>query len=384
MAKKNKKTAKPIKAWVTALVSGTAPSDPTEGWAVAEAWLADGSGSLESLDPRLALSAIEAAVGAQSVDRLQALDDSPDKELRKAGRRALHRLRSAGVEVTAISRAHSFTLGAEALTIPSRAFLGHTHQEGYAPFLLTATDVEGSCILAGEIGGNEGVRNTTHMHVTRRDLREVWKDADASSDLVEVPFTTGMHFVKHGMESAKELSGRSPHDWKHFLGHISEGTITAAQLLDPTDGMATTLDEEQLAELNEGHLLTERTWFRFWPIPDEAISALFDDLSNAAESAIEVSEERKTERQTEAFNNAADKALADDPVRKQWLTSTRISVAVLIAEGNAEAAAEVHNLSLALQAGLPGHRLAPVLASLRFQAFKLASMAGQAEGTPLP
>ncbi len=382
MAKK--KTAKPVKAWVEALTTGTAPEPAPEGWAVAAEWLADGSGSLDSLAPSLALSAVEAALAGERVARLQVLDDSPSKALRKAARRALHRLRSAGVEVASAPQSNAFSLGAEIVDIPSRAFLGHPHQEGYAPFLLTATDAEGSCILAGEIGGIQGVRNTTHLHVTRRDLREVWKDADGNGDLTEVSFVTGMHFVKRGMASAKALSGHSPHDWDHFLGHISQGTQTAAQLLDPAEGLPAKLDEPALANLDEGKLLAEREWFRFWPVPEEAISALFEDLSTAAASDLAPSEEAHAGRREDAFEKAADQALADDAVRSRWAEYLRISVAVLRADGDEAKATEVHNLGLALAAGLPGHKLAPVLASLRFQTFKMASMMGQMEGMEPP
>ncbi len=376
MGKKNK-AAKPVKAWVEALGQGTAPDNAPEGWAVAEEWLADGSGSLESLDARLALSAVQAAVAAQAIGPLQALDDSPDKALRKAARTALHRLRSAGFEVTEAPRSHRFSLGAEIVDIPSRAFLGHAHQEGYAPFLLTATDQEGSCILAGEIAGSEGVRGTTHLHLTRRDLREVWKDAEGNSELAEVSFVTGLHFVKRGMETAKALSGRSPHDWDHFLGHLSQGTLTAAQLLDTADGLASELDEGALDQLDEGKLLAEREWFRFWPVPEEAINTLFEDLTRAAEADLAPSDEAANERRADAFRAAADKALADPTIRERWQEYLRISVVVLQARGEPERAAEVHNLGLALAAGLPGHKLAPVLASLRFQTFKAASMLGQ-------
>jgi hypothetical protein len=380
---KKKNTAKPVKAWTEALTAGSAPADAPEGWAVATEWLADGSGSLESLDGRLALSAVSAAGATKAVARLQALDNSPDKDLRKAARRALHSLRSTGVEIVDTPKATRFSLAAEVLDIPSRAFLGHAHQEGYAPFLLTATDAEGSCILAGEIGGTQGVRNTTHLHVTRRDLREIWKDAEGNADLTEVTFVTGMHFVKRGMGSAKSLSGQSPHDWEHFLGHISQGTQTAAQLLDPADGLPTELDEPALGALDEGKLLAEREWFRFWPLPEDAINALFEDLSTAAmASELVPTDEAQPEHQEEAFEKAADEALADTAVRTRWAEYLRISVAVLLAQGEDAKATEVHNLGLALAAGLPGRKLAPVLASLRFQTFKMASMMGGMEPPP--
>lgn len=379
MAKKNK-PAKSIKKWVEHLGAGTAPDSAPEGWAVAEAWVADGSGSLESLDGSLALSAIDAATSAEAVPRLQALDDSPVKDLRKAARRALHRLRSTGVEVVEPATTKSFSLSAEVLDIPSRAWLGHAHQEGYAPFLLTATDAEGSRILAGEIGGTQGARNMTHLQVTRRDLREVWKDAGNSSDLNEVAFTAGLHFVQRGMGWAKSLTGKSPHDWDHFLGHIPKGVQTAAQLLDPADGLPKTLDASLLDALDEGRLMAERTWFRFWPVPDDAIGMLFEDLNAAVTSDLEVSEEAQAQRRNDAFNKAADTALAEDEVRQRWLAYLQISVTVLQAQGEPDIAAEVHNLALAVRDGLPGHMLAPVLASLRFQTFKLASMMGQAEG----
>ncbi len=381
---KKKKAARPVALWIEALSMGTAPENAPEGWAIAEAWLADGSGSLETLDGRLALSVVEAAGDAGEVERLQGLEDSPDKALRKAGRRALHRLRSAGLSVNEPPRSNVFSLQAEVVDIPSRAFLGHAHQEGYAPFLLTATDSEGSCILAGEIGGGEGARNTTHLHVTRRDLRDVWKDAEANPDMVEVSLVTGLHFVKRAMDVARTLAGRSPHDWDHFLGHISQGTQTTAQLWNPGEGLSTELDESLLEGLDEGHLLAERSWFRFWPVPEEAISALFEDLGSAAASDLTVSEEVQAERREDAFRKAADRALEDDTVRQRWLTSMENSVAVLRAGGKEEAAAEVHNLALAIRAGLPGRRLAPVLASLRFQTFKLASMMGQMDGMEEP
>ena len=55
---------------------------------------------------------------------------------------------------------------------------------------------------------------------------------------------------------------------------------------------------------------------------------------------------------------------------------------VLLAQGEDAKATEVHNLGLALAAGLPGRKLAPVLASLRFQTFKMASMMGGMEPPP--
>ncbi len=378
----SKKKSKPVPAWIEALSSGTAPEEAPAGWAVAQEWLAEGSGQLEGLKPRLALSAIEAAASTQAVPRLQGLDDSPDKGLRKAARRALHRLRSSGVVIEDTPRSTTFSLRKEAVAVAPKAFLGFPHQEGYAPFLLSTTDDEGSCILAGEVGGGQGVRNTYHLHVTRGDLREVWKDAVQSSELVEIDFTTGLHFVRSGMEHARSLTGAAPKDWPHFLGHLAEGTLTAAQLLDPAAGLASTLDTAALREMAETDPLTVRPWFSYWPLPKGAMEKLFADLEEQLGSELEISPELEQERRDRAFADAADEAFAEVEVREQWRAHLGIAVAILRAQGDQDAATEAHNVALAVEQGLAGHEIPPVMSSLRYQAFRFATMLGQLNAAP--
>lgn len=95
--------ANPSKTLLEQLLSGApVPGHPDEAVARARALAAEPSAQgVAALPHALALAVIEAAVSKQAVEVLNALTDKSagSKELAKAAKRALHQLRSAGVEV---------------------------------------------------------------------------------------------------------------------------------------------------------------------------------------------------------------------------------------------------------------------------------------------
>ena len=144
-----------------------------EGDAAALAWL-DGTGSIQDVDPGMAMNAIQAAVAQQKVALLQGLEKAP-KVLRKAARLGLHQLKSQGVNVQA-APSRSFGLKGAEIDPDPTALLGPADQDGYSEFLLGWTDAEGTCILMGRFGGTEGMRDLSHGHASRGELRRMLRE----------------------------------------------------------------------------------------------------------------------------------------------------------------------------------------------------------------
>lgn len=187
------------------------------------AWAHEGAGSLATLpDP---LAAIEAAGLVGNLAALQAVN--APKDLRKAAALALHKARSRGVMVPApTTRPVVFSLGREAVDVPSRAFLSLPDMDGDVELLLTCTDGEGTCALGVILGGTGGLREARHAHLTRGQLRDTWKTAERRSDLAELPFAAGLAIALGTPELVRD------HAWTHFLEHVPADVLAAARTMD--------------------------------------------------------------------------------------------------------------------------------------------------------
>lgn len=196
------------------------------------AWAHDGTGPLAALPD--ALSAIDAAAELGNVRALHGV--TAPKELRKAAAAALHRLRSRGVRVEAPVAPRVFALPREIVDIPARAFLSVPDREGDIELLLSVSDDEGSCVLGVVVSGSAVVREAQHGHVSRSELREIWRKSAGREDFSEIPFASAVHFADLWLGASS--AGRH-HAWTHFLEHVSPATLIAARLLDPMRGAPT-------------------------------------------------------------------------------------------------------------------------------------------------
>lgn len=193
------------------------------GDAATVAWAHDGQGALATLaDPELAILAAERLGNVSALQSVTA-----PKDLRKSAAAALHRLRSQGVKVEEKVAPAAFTLTAEKVDLPSRAFLSIPDRDGEVELLLTASDQEGSCVLATIVGGPTLVREARHAHLGRGELRTLWREVTDRGLHAELPFVAGLHFAE------RLLAPTGNHDWKHFLDHVPAGTLQSARILDP-------------------------------------------------------------------------------------------------------------------------------------------------------
>ncbi len=190
------------------------------GDAATVAWAHDGTGDVVSLaDPELAIAA---AAELGNVVALQSV--VAPKSLRKAAAAALHRLKSRGVKVEDRAPVRAFTLAAEAVDVPPRAWLGAPDADGNIALVLTATDLEGSCVAEVRLGIPNP--HMEHGHASRGEVRELWRRLAADAGLKEVPFSLGLNLADAA------VSGSHDHGWKHFMEKISATQLTTARGLD--------------------------------------------------------------------------------------------------------------------------------------------------------
>lgn len=202
-----------------------------QGHAATVAWAHLGEGELASLpDPELAIAA---AAELGNVRALQSVQ-SP-KSLRKAAAAALHRLRSRGVKVEDAAQPRQFTLGAETVDVPPRAWLGRPDAEGRIPLVLTATDAEGSCVA--EVPISEPEARIGHGHANRGEVRELWRRLEADPTMKEVPFVLGLHLAD------RVAGGRHDHGWEHLVEKVPATMLARARLYDPSSFAADAIEE---------------------------------------------------------------------------------------------------------------------------------------------
>jgi hypothetical protein len=345
---KNKKKARWDSAQVEALVSGG-------GDATARAWL-DGQGDLDG-DASLVLSAIEAAVKLQAVAPLQALDAGPHKKL---GRKALHRLRTAGVEVEAPRAQTSFSLARERITVEPVAYVGPPDPDGYSEFMLAYTDEEGTCAVMGWFGGPRGIRNTSHGHLTRTGLRELSRDLQAAPHLVRLPFIEALAHILPAAAQAEAVEGHPPHDWEHFVTHVPQATLTASLTHDAARSRAEAVDAEQLK--GSSHLASN-PWFQLWPVAPEAMEQVVTQL--AAKMDEPDGEDGEPADMMSELSAAAETALSG--MREEWARRARLAATACDALGDSDGATTAAMIALAIEADMPASELPLVERTLQMQ-----------------
>lgn len=340
------------KTIVDALVSGAGVDE-------ARHWLDSGDGDPGSWHATLAGSAIEAAIQLKLVDRLQSLERAP-KELKKAARRGLHKLKSQGLTVTEAAPA-AFALTREAIVVPPVAFLGPPDIEGYSEFFLAFTDAEGTCALMGRFGGSEGLRSVSHGHISRKSLRSMKQEM--GQILVEVPFTEGLHHILPGVDTFAELRGGASHDWEHFATHVPEATFDQARQ-DP-------LPSADSAEVAGTSALPSDIWFAMWPVSDEAISQVVQAFAERAESG-------ENTDLAPLLEEAAEVALSES-IRAEWLRRSRLAASASRARGEEHLTSSALRLAKALEDGVSGKDIPLVTSMLQAN---VAMLAAQAQADP--
>ncbi|MFZ5482398.1 MAG: hypothetical protein ACOZNI_36890 [Myxococcota bacterium] len=308
-------------------------------------WAHEGKGDVSRLpDPLLAIAAAAALGNTKALQSVQG-----PKELRKAAAAALHKLRSQGVKVEAPVAPKSVGLGKEVVDVPSRAFLSLPDNQGDIELLLSSTDREGTCLLGVVLGASGTVREAQHAHLSRGELRDVWKQAEGRADIREVPFTTGLHFA--------DLWLQKHHAFTHFCEHVPPATLASARLLDPMTRAPAPAADEDPEKI--------QPWVAPLGMLDEA--SLHEGVHRAIDqmnSEIATDDDQRKALVDAAIDEAAD-AVLHARNRAPLARAAELAAVAYRFHGYAKVAAELRDTARKLEAGDPGRTMPPVVLAVR-------------------
>lgn len=311
-------------------------------------WLRDGSGNLDGVLKGRALAAVEAAVAMGNGAALAALKaNAKDKDVRKAAGAAMHRLKAAGQQVAEVRAPAQWSLGKEeAPVLPPVSFLSPPDADGCFSFLLIATGDNETVAFGGLAGGASGFRDVDHTHLSRSSRRNLLDDARRDPGIVEVPFFAALHYLEKGFA----MSGTTPHEWEHLLIHVDEGVRTSARLLDPLGQAPAAPHPDVLAQvvplLDGPHALLL--------IPDQdVVTTGMVEVLGAKVSPIEISEEARQQRVSDALDGAANAAVSGYK-RPVWALAMEVLAYLSQTAGWEDLGEPARHTALALRSGWEG------------------------------
>jgi hypothetical protein len=327
------------------------------GDAATVAWAHEGQGNLAALaDPMLGIAAAAALGNVAILQKVVA-----PKELKKAAGAALHRLRSAGVKVAAPAAAAHFVMAADTSFLPSRAFIGVPDRMGDIELILSVTDAEGSCMLGMLVGGEDGISDIRHSHVSRNELRETWKQLE-KNQLAEIPFTTGLNLAD------QLLSPRNDGNWRHFLEYVSAGTLASARLLDPLAKLPAEVEEDP-EKIGKDWALPVRMWDA--TLLKKAVAQQKTGLLEASFGAISSEQGKEDEQYNAVIRSICEQMLEPKklPLWKQYIEMVELAFRLNGRVGSADRAA---GYLRAVEAGQPLITLPPVVNSVKVALYQEA------------
>lgn len=313
-----------------------------QGDAAALAWL-DGSGNIQDMGPAMAMNAIQAAVLQQNVALLQSLESAP-KVLRKAARLGLHKLKSQGVSVQEAAPSRSFGLKSAEIDPDPTALIGPADREGYSEFLLAWTDQVGTCILMGRFGGAEGMRDLSHGHSSRGELRRMLREmSEQVPYMTRMPFDDAMRFVLPAVERVRELSGGVPEGWEVFAGSVPPERLQPSQTAPAPGGKVDT------DALQGSSALVNHPWFSLWPVETDLVQKMVGALAQAMEAPeSDDPTDNEVTDMTQILSDMAAEGLDNPEIRGEWVRRAAMASVACQARGEDYAAEMAANLHKAL------------------------------------
>ena len=288
----------------------------SEQIAAAEAALGrDGEADERLLDWLGSQATGEAAEALQRY--LRAADD---KQRIKQARRALHRLRSQGLDVEAPGEpaaAAGFTLAIDSDPLEgARAYLTSIDGRGARlVWVLWRAASGGSRLLQAVVDDSVGVREAEIATVTRNGFREYIGQVDANPTilLAQVEPSLAIEALQAAARRSEESGNKVPAAYPEFArrAHVSAGGAGAAtariyELIDAGElGGDAALIEASMTLLRE-------PYFQSWAMEGAAVDAAAEEVHSAETSTLMISEEQRRERMQAAIRNAVHESFNPD------------------------------------------------------------------------
>jgi hypothetical protein len=274
-----------------------------------------GEGSQLGPASTVALGLVKSQAAAQ---RLLELTEADSKEIRKAARRGLHRLRSLGIqpEVPAEPLAQVPTSRSEP---ERRAWASAIDGEGSRfLFLAVPRPLGGTALIVLLVNDVRGFQEARVGYLEQGEAQGRVEEMARESGFpaVEIPFDYGRHLVKEARSLTEAAGRKAPTDylvWREIIGEPEE-TWEKPPIYQELSAYAIKGDQSLLEQ--SSHLLDLRE-FAGWYLESEGVQECIQELERIRSGGLVLSPTAQKEREEQTLAKALE-ALFPPPVRARY------------------------------------------------------------------
>jgi len=319
-----------------------------------DAWLAaageDDLGSVEialGIDSALDAHLLDwiASLGSPEAGRAlqRFLAEARDKERIKQVKKALHRMRSQGVEleeVEAESRAGGFSLALDGGALQdARAYVTSVDGRGARlVWVLWRAPSGGSRLLQAVIDDTTGVREAEIATVTRQGFRDYVEQMKSNPTVIlaQASLADALATLAAAAAHTEATGGELPASYRKWAEMADvpatasgEPAIYRRIPLTEVDGNEALIDEA-MKLLREPH-------FQSWAMEGTVIDDAAEEVHQAETSTLMINDEQRRERMQDAIRDAVSKSF-DDDTRRRYRARLEVMAEMLWERGEQDAA----------------------------------------------
>jgi hypothetical protein len=259
----------------------------------------DDAAGVSALPEPLALAVIEAAVYRRAVGLLDALSHAPEKSVAKAAKRAVYRLRSAGVEVATAEPAGAPSPAAEPEDVPPSLVSPVTGNGERA--LILIRPMRGALEAAHLLVSDEsGVLELSLREISRGNWRKQLKDMGRRKPpiVLELPLTEAKALLAEAVAMSARAHTPHPPGLADLLRHLELEAAVPPELPAPQDGDAR-------LRLESARLRAEPEIAQWLPGEGD-LQRLAQKYQEVLRSPLALSDAQKNDQLRQAFRSVSD------------------------------------------------------------------------------
>ena len=287
--------------------------------------------------------AAQATVEAAEVLR-RFLASAQDKDRVKQVKKALHRLRSQGVEVdepaTEADGGAKFSMAIESGSLQdARAFVTSVDGRGARlVWLVWRAGSGGSRLLQAVVDDTVGLREAEVATVTRKGFREYVDQMRANPTVIldQISVDRAAAILAGAAHLAISEGGELPAGFRQFA-QVAGVEPTAAGPAEIYEHLAATDIGADAALIDASMTLLREPHFQSWALEGAAINAAAEEIHQAETSNLMISDEQRRDRMQDAIRDAVS-ACFDDAARQAYRSRLEIMAGMLWDVGKHEEA----------------------------------------------
>lgn len=257
--------------------------------------------AVELLPKPLALAVLEAAVRARETKIPEALSTSPMREMAKAAKKALYRLRSLGVAVPQKMESAPVTPASTGVDdLPST--VSPITSSGERAVIIPKATRGGSVQLAQLILSDErGIVRLARGATSRSAFRRYLKEARSHSGVraIDVPLAEAREIVAEAAGQNLKAKTPFPEDTDELLRQLEVAPKEELEDLPPPTN-------EDLPLAREAKQLHDEPEIQAWLPPESEIRALVAKMEEVVHSPLQLTETQRSEQLIHALRTASD------------------------------------------------------------------------------